>query len=505
MTETQERELKRLRDAFTTADKNDDDLLNSDEFMEFVEIAYHKQCPPQMYQTICARFKRDVLLGIDWNTAKTIYVQANNHPKAPSESVTQSGAAMAQEAQKKTKRYSKTNSSSNHSDSSHFIRQHSITMSQSSVISELEADTAKPLRLQRASTMSSTGLHRKSTNSLSFEANVCVGDTSSMIVDILDHKNKSLQNKLSKERTKRKKTEEIAQSLLKQNEEYRGAMERLENVSCALRAQNKTLNAKVVRLERTVDEEKNSIKYLHEKEKSMQCEVDEAYNLWTKMEKKLKQKHAAEMSKLYSGLVESIPSTTVIATLKNNNIELKNTVDTLAESLARKQQSLIEALQAVDNIASNDEKTHQQLEQIKLQSNENEEGKIRKTLKQWNQRRKSIKISRKLSIRRKASSDDEVSRSVDGSTASDMMNAAFFKRVNAAAENKADEELNVDNAKNVVEMHFLSQQLSRDVANKTQSIENLEMANTVLFEQMAKMKQQMHQMKELKQVYDSNK
>merc|ERR1719150_2964983 len=55
-------------------------------------------------------------------------------------------------------------------------------------------------------------------------------------------------------------------------------------------------------------------------------------------------------------------------------------------------------------------------------------------------------------------------------------------------------QLTLQNAKHMKELEFLSQKLSSDVADKTQSIANLSTANTVLLEQMQRMKQEMDRM-----------
>ena len=57
---------------------------------------------------------------------------------------------------------------------------------------------------------------------------------------------------------------------------------------------------------------------------------------------------------------------TVLSDLKADNEDLNDRVDILGVSLARKQQSLWEALQAVDNIAMEDETLHEELEQLRL-------------------------------------------------------------------------------------------------------------------------------------------
>eukprot|EP00483_Globobulimina_turgida_P003065 UN03070 len=135
--------------------------------------------------------------------------------------------------------------------------------------------------------------------------------------------------------------------------------------------------------------------------------------------------------------------------------------------------------------------------------------KIRYKLKEWNQRRKSFALQRKFS-----SSINSINGGTKGGTHSiadsdfvgvshvndnDIpfrLNASFFKNVNDNSYKNDNNKLSIDNVKNVKEMQFLSQQLTNDVANKTQSIQDLGIANAVLFEQMEKMKNVMEQMKD---------
>merc|ERR1712190_583105 len=66
--------------------------------------------------------------------------------------------------------------------------------------------------------------------------------------------------------------------------------------------------------------------------------------------------------------------------------------------------------------------------------------------------------------------------------------ATFFKKAVGNQSANEEQKLDISNAKNGKELQFVSQQLTSDVKNKAQSIENLEMANTQLMEQMQKMK-----------------
>eukprot|EP01084_Bolivina_argentea_P301331 519832_1 len=81
---SQQEKLKNLQQAFVTADKDGDSLLTKDEFKEFVEIGYHKPCPPGMYENLCSHFQRQAAIGIDWNTARAVWLQAQKQPaKSP--------------------------------------------------------------------------------------------------------------------------------------------------------------------------------------------------------------------------------------------------------------------------------------------------------------------------------------------------------------------------------------------------------------------------------------
>merc|ERR1712038_2030154 len=75
--------------------------------------------------------------------------------------------------------------------------------------------------------------------------------------------------------------------------------------------------------------------------------------------RKLQTKHRQQIEKLTAGFLQSLgvepdddrDISTVLKDLKADNEDLNDRVDILGVSLARKQQSLWEALQAVDNIA----------------------------------------------------------------------------------------------------------------------------------------------------------
>eukprot|EP01084_Bolivina_argentea_P126163 223440_1 len=74
--------LRVLQQAFITADKDGDSLLNRQEFEEFVAIGYQKSLPNGIYENLCHHFNRDPNIGIDWNTARTVFIQAQRRPSS---------------------------------------------------------------------------------------------------------------------------------------------------------------------------------------------------------------------------------------------------------------------------------------------------------------------------------------------------------------------------------------------------------------------------------------
>jgi len=153
-------------------------------------------------------------------------------------------------------------------------------------------------------------------------------------------------------------------------------------------------------------------------------------------------------------------------------------------SLSRKQQSLLEALQAVDNVAAQFEEYKQRHLERQDVIERNKTQRIKSKLKEWNQRRKSIGIHRKMS---------------NSFNVKHNQSDSAFINIPDINDNDNNHDLNAK------EMQILSQKLSFDVANKTQSIQNLEIANTVLLGQMQKMKMEMDEMEKEKNKYDQNK
>lgn len=197
-------------------------------------------------------------------------------------------------------------------------------------------------------------------------------DASQMMMQMLESKVKSYSQQLKLEVRKRKKTEELAQAALTQNEGYKQQIDELNSQTVKAQRTNKQLNERVRKLESIVDDDRATIKHLKQRCKEMESERDETFALLTKIEgqhaamvKKEKSKHKSEMEKLSAGFLQSLgadPGTDVAAVVKElrtNNVKLQQEVDQLASRLARKNQSLMEALSAVNEITMEDEKKEQ--------------------------------------------------------------------------------------------------------------------------------------------------
>ena len=213
--------------------------------------------------------------------------------------------------------------------------------------------------------------------------------------------------------------------------------------------------------------------------------------------------------------------TTVIKELRQSNKDLQEKVETLAATLERKNASLLEALQAVDTITNEEEKTSQQHQELmNLMNSPTSNGgnaTMRERLKSLNQRRKSFGLNKQSSINNSQSDvnggltglprppkrrNSQVGLNGNGvpKGAHHRPTKTFFKKLGDVE----DDGLNINNAKNGKELQFVSQQLTSDVANKAASIQNLEMANTALLEQMAKMQKQMNDLQKNSSKNDSN-
>ena len=197
-------------------------------------------------------------------------------------------------------------------------------------------------------------------------------DASTMVVQMMEKKLKDKIQQYKIEKAKRQRFEERAQQLLIENEKYKIQLAELKARNIQLTKDNNTLNERNRLLQSQVEDDSNTIKNLKTQRDAMRNERDESFKILTKIEKdhqlkikKLKDKHKMDMSKLSTGFLQSLgaePGKDVrkyIKDLKQNNVELKEQVETLAETLARKERSLIEALQAVDQLVVDDEKYEQ--------------------------------------------------------------------------------------------------------------------------------------------------
>mmetsp|Transcript_47423 Transcript_47423/g.76072 ORF Transcript_47423/g.76072 Transcript_47423/m.76072 type:complete len:722 (+) Transcript_47423:64-2229(+) len=589
-----------IKQAFIQCDKDGDGLLNKAEFHEFVKVGFKKPSVPNgMYEQVCGHFKKDPNQGVDWLSAYTLWKQSNpaSLAKKPANTATNNTTSNSKDQQsesgspRKTKTPPPDNkgrarpppikrmqteigipSSKEHHKSAlaglaspgalspakstgNLIDKHNDAYSGSSALTErnlraLDKGTYSRERAEDEVSVESDNQSFRSSNRRLRRAMSNTGrgsfddgpDASQMVVQMMETKVKNLQNQLKLERTKRKKTEELAQSLLTQNEEYKKQVADLQGANSKFRGESKAIKDQLRKLKQQVDDDRQTIKHLTTQRTTMKTERDEAYEILSKLEKehammvkKEKAKHKAEMEKLSAGFLQSLGAepgkdvTTVIRELRQSNKSLRGRVETLAATLERKNASLLEALKAVDTIAMEDEKkesTNYQAQSAEAGSasattangQHAGNGKMRERLRHsFHERRKSLTTSLR-NLKNKSSQhqnqnlyDDEASNSggltglprppkrrnsqvgLNGNP-HHRPTATFFKR--AAGDNNDENELNADNAKNGKELQFVSQKLTHDVANKTEAIENLEATNTALMEQMQKMQKEMNSLKQ---------
>jgi len=364
---------------------------------------------------------------------------------------------------------------------------------------------------------------------------------------------------LAAERKRRKKTEEVAQSVLEQNEDYKEEMQKQKEINQRLEREGKTMKDQLRKFKTIIDDDRNTIKHLKQQRNAMKVERDETFALITKLEKehnavikKVQKQHREQIQKLTAGFLQSLgvePDDerdigTVLKDLKEDNEDLNDRVDILGVSLARKQQSLWEALQAVDNIAMEEQILNEELEQLR-QNGAGDGGATNTTTTtsggiKHHLRRMSLSLQKQrrgsMSMTGLDAEDEsaivnggfigvspidddeplspntcylphEMDTQSDRRRDSEVLTAEFLrnltgKRGQSGITNNGfgsfvrskPKQLTLQNAKHMKELEFLSQKLSSDVADKTQSIANLSTANTVLLEQMQRMKQEMDRM-----------
>merc|ERR1712039_180494 len=101
----------------------------------------------------------------------------------------------------------------------------------------------------------------------------------------METKIKNLQNSLKIERTKRKKTEELAQRALTENEQYKKQIGDVQLSHSKMKAENKTIKDQLRKLKQIVDDDRQTIKHLNQQRNAMKAERDESFSLLTKIEK----------------------------------------------------------------------------------------------------------------------------------------------------------------------------------------------------------------------------
>ena len=185
--------------------------------------------------------------------------------------------------------------------------------------------------------------------------------------------------------------------------------------------------------------------------------------------------------------------------------------------MARKNQSLLEALRAVDSIAMEDEKHQSEFQQFKEQQNEillssprmkpmhrrmNSSG-LRERVKSFHQRRKSLRHSSQQSISDESAlsglpkppkrRNSQLGLNNLSSKPQHRPTATFFKDAVGDSvhgqlpphhrphlQSPRAQPLSIANAKNGKELQFVSQQLTNDVAQKSGKIENLQFGECAL-------------------------
>lgn len=134
-----------------------------------------------------------------------------------------------------------------------------------------------------------------------------------MMVEVLQNKNKNLQSQLATERKRRKKTEEVAQNVLEQNEVLTKETQRQRDMNMKLRMESKTIKDQLRKFKTIIDDDRTTIKHLKQQRNAMKAERDETFSLVTKLEKehvaalrKLQTKHRQQIEKLTAGFLQSL-------------------------------------------------------------------------------------------------------------------------------------------------------------------------------------------------------
>merc|ERR1712228_278918 len=176
----------------------------------FVQMAYNKQCPLQMYNSVCQRYKCNPSKGINWRTIKELYIQSNDSPSSKlihsKQSVSTSDILQSQSSKSQCSNSTKSSSASPRSP--HALRR--IRRSRS-------ADTIQI-------------------------------DTASMVVDVIDKQNQNLSEQLFLERKKRKRSSSVVKSLKFQIDVLRDENNNLQSENAKLKTENESLQDQLIHL-----------------------------------------------------------------------------------------------------------------------------------------------------------------------------------------------------------------------------------------------------------------
>lgn len=147
------------------------------------------------------------------------------------------------------------------------------------------------------------------------------------------------------------------------NEQMTVQINDLQNKNKQCEEQGRNYDDQIKKLKAQILDDRQNMSHLQIQANNCKKERDDAIKLLNKMQHeneasilKTKQKHKDELEHLSNGFLQSLGASpgkdayTVIKELKDNNTNLTKQVDLLAETLARKEKSLFEALKAVDEV-----------------------------------------------------------------------------------------------------------------------------------------------------------
>eukprot|EP01084_Bolivina_argentea_P045348 83484_1 len=221
---------------------------------------------------------------------------------------------------------------------------------------------------------SNPGLHnrqntRERKGNRAFSVRHDENDASQMVVNMLEAKLKKLQNILKLEHTKKKKAENTARSLVKHNEEYKTQIRDLQQSLNTMKTEKQTMKSQYNKLQNQTNEYKSTIQELKRKNKTVEIEHNESVSLINKLKEKQnikmekqKREDTNRMNKYKNELLQSLDGEntgkdvkTLINDIKSRNNELQNEFNQLTLLLEKQNESLLNALTAVENLNDNKE------------------------------------------------------------------------------------------------------------------------------------------------------